>query len=106
MSCVVSLLHIECVITQQIINPVKWYHDFLSVKQKLNFSFGIIDTEETTSVISNLKNKSWFGHDLISNKLVILIKSVIVKTLTLIINQMLSTGIFPDAMKLSKVILK
>ena len=44
------------------------------------------------------------NHDLISNKLVKLIKSVFIKPATLIINQMLSTGIFPEAMKLSKVI--
>ena len=46
---------------QQIINPVKLYHDFLPHKRNLKFSFRLIDTEET-----NLKNESSFGDDLIS----------------------------------------
>ena len=55
------------------------------------FSFRLIDTEETTSVITNF----W--------SLVKPVKSVIVKPLILIMNQLLSTRIFPYAMKLSKV---
>ena len=65
---------------QQIINPVKSYHDLLPAKTNLKVPFGLIDIEETTSVISNSKNKSSFDHDSISNKLVKLIKSVIIKT--------------------------
>ena len=51
-----------------------------------------------------LKNKSSSGYDGISNTILKSIKSVIIKPLTLIINQMVETGIFPDVLKISKVI--
>ena len=68
------------------------------------YLLGIVIRGENNSVISNLKNKLSFGHDLIFNKLVKLIKSVILKPLTSIISQMLSTRIFTDCIKLFKVI--
>ena len=52
--------------------------------------------------VDNLENKS-SGHDGISNTLLKTIKNDISQSLTIIINQMLTTGIFPDAF-LSKVI--
>ena len=55
-------------------------------------------------MIDNLENKNSSGHDGISNKLLKTIKGDISQSLTIIINQMLTTGIFPDDFKLSKVI--
>ena len=52
------LTAISPTLAKQVINHVKSYHDCLPAKPELNFSFRLIDTEETTSVISNLKNKS------------------------------------------------
>ena len=49
----------------------------------------------------HLKNKSSSGYDGISNTIFKSIKSV-----ALIINQMVDTGIFPDVLKISKVIPK
>ena len=45
-----------------------------------------------------------FGHDLIFNKLIKLMKFAIVIPLTITIHRILSAGIFLGAMKLSKVI--
>ena len=90
---------------QHIKDPNTSYQYFLSTKTNTKFVYELIDIKQTDSLISSLKNKSSFGYDLISNKLVKLLKPVIVRPLTLIINQMLSTGIFPEAMKMSKVIL-
>ena len=50
-------------------------------------------------MIDGLENKTSSGHDGISNKLLKLIQDKVSKPLTLIINQMLPTGIFPDAFK-------
>ena len=55
------------------------------------------------SVISKLKNKKSYGIDGISNVLLNSIANEIIKPLTLIINQSLEIGIFPDAFKTSKV---
>ena len=55
-------------------------------------------------MIDGLENKTSSGHDGISNKLLKLIQDEVSKPLTLIINQMLTTGIFPDAFKQSKIV--
>ena len=54
--------------------------------------------------LNNLKSKPTCGYDGISTKLLKACKNEICKPLTLIINQMLSTGIFPDTLKVAKVI--
>ena len=43
-------------------------------------------------------------HDGISNKIVKLLKNEISKPLTVIVNQMLKTGIFPDSFKTSEIV--
>ena len=50
-----------------------------------------------------MKSKNSSGKDGISNKLLKSIKGKISKPLTIIINQCLETGIFPDVLKISKV---
>ena len=49
-------------------------------------------------------SKSSCGYDGISTRLLKNMKSVLAKPLTVIINQMLTTGIFPDKLKIAKVI--
>ena len=60
-------------------------------------------TDDTQRAIDKLENKSSSGHDGISNKLLKLLKIELSKSLTLIINQMITTGIFPDSFKISKI---
>ena len=55
-------------------------------------------------IISDLSTKDSYGHDAISTKLLKYISNEICKPLTLVVNQCLQTGIFPDNMKLAKVI--
>ena len=55
-------------------------------------------------VIENLRNKTSTGIDGWSNQIIKMTKNVLVKPLTIIINQMIVTGIFPDQLKISKVI--
>ena len=62
-----------------------------------------ITESETLSIINKLKNKNSSGKDEISNKLLKSIKDEIAKPLTIIINQSLKTGVFPDALKIAKV---
>ena len=50
-----------------------------------------------------MKSKNSSGKDEISNKLLKSIKGEISKPLTIIINECLETGIFPDALKVAKV---
>ena len=69
-----------------------------------NLQFKCITEETIIKAIDELENKSSSGHDGISNKLLKVIKFNISKSLTIIINQMLTTGIIPDAFKVAKII--
>ena len=66
--------------------------------------FKCITTDYTMKAIEGLESKKSSGHDGISNTLLKVIKASISQSLTIIINQMLTTGIFPDTFKVSKVI--
>ena len=65
--------------------------------------FKCITDNDTQRAIDKLENKSSSGHDGISNKLLKLLKIELSKSLTLIINQMITTGIFPDSFKISRI---
>ena len=60
------------------------------------FSFKPIDVSTTINIIDNLNSKYIFGKDGMSNNLLKLIKNEICESVTLIINQSLTTGIFPN----------
>ena len=77
---------------------------YLGTPPKTSFNFHCITEIETMKAIDTLENKSSSGHDGISNKIVKLLKNEISKPLTVIINQMLKTGIFPDSFKTSKIV--
>ena len=68
-----------------------------------NFHFIPVDEKLVLALITNLPNKTSSGIDNISNKLLKQIKHIIVQPLTLIINQSLTSGIYPDKFKISKV---
>ena len=51
-----------------------------------------------------MDNKSSSGYDMFSNKIIKAIKNEISKQLTLIINQMLESGILPDSLKIAQII--
>ena len=60
-------------------------------------------TQNTSDIIKNLKNKSSYGHDCLSNILIIRVLNVLIEPLTFLINQSLSTGIFPNDLEISRV---
>ncbi len=80
------------------------YHDFLSYPSLDTFAFQQISDETIINIIDKLKSKNSQSHDGLSNKLLKLIKHETSKAITLIVNQSLITGIFPDKLKCAKVI--
>ena len=60
--------------------------------------------QEITDIINNLKPKSSSGADELSNKVIKHIQKIIAEPLTIIIKQMLNTGLFLDSLKISKFI--
>ena len=68
------------------------------------FNFENVDEDTVRKTIQTLPSKNSCGLDGISSKLIKIIEPAIIKPLTLLINQVLNTGIFPDELNIAKVI--
>ena len=84
-------------------NEDKSFSDYLNNPTENRFNFSVINVSEVLMIINKLKNKNSSGVDEISNKLLKSIGTELSKPLTIIINQCLLTGIFPDLLKIAKV---
>ena len=69
-----------------------------------NFNFKPVSESDIHSIITNLNSKTSSGHDQISLILLKKLKNVLVTPITVIVNQFLKTGIFPDALKIAKIL--
>ena len=76
------------------------------LRNKFDFKFSLNDVDESIvmSTICSLPTKSSTGFDNISSKFLKQIAPTIVKHLTTLIKQVFNTGIFPDKLKLARVI--
>ena len=79
------------------------YTQYLNTPSVKTCKFKCVTQEDIMRAIDNLENKNSSGYDGISNKILKYIKYEISNALTLIISQMMTTGIFPDAFKKSKI---
>ena len=82
----------------------KNYKYYLNKHINTVFYFQNIDEETVRKTIQNLPSKHSCGLDGISSKFIKIIEPAIIKPLTLLINQVLNTGIFTDELKIAKVI--
>ena len=82
----------------------KNYSHYLNKEIHSSFTLMNIDEAAINKIIYNLPPKSSSGCDGISSKLLKVIAPAIIKPLTLLINQVLNTGTFPDKLKIAKVI--
>ena len=80
------------------------YKDYLKKKIESNFVFDTVDNTYVLKLIQNLKSKPSFGHDGLSSIMLKEVSSSISPILTCIINQSLCTGIFPESLKIAKII--
>ena len=80
------------------------YTSYLKRVITSTFHFDLIDKDDVMKTITSLKAKESAGYDGLSTKLLKIIGPVILKPLTLILNQSLVTGIFPDKLKIAKVV--
>ena len=77
---------------------------FLKEKIAFSFEFSLLEQETVFKIISKINSKHSCGHDDISTILMKNICPLILSPITLILNQSLSTGIFPDRLKIAKII--
>ena len=79
------------------------FDSYLNNPAETVFSFNLISEHNISNLIKKLKNKSSYGHDCLSNIMIKKAHDPLIKPLTLLINQTLSTGIFPSELKVSRV---
>ena len=84
--------------------PNKSFEMYLNLPARNNLIFQSVETKTVEEIICKLKPKSSCGIDRISNKLIKSINTEIKEILALIINQCLQTGIFPDKLKVARVL--
>ena len=77
---------------------------FLKDRNNFNFLLKFVSNDEIITIIKNLNSRKSSGPSSIPTKLLILIPDIIVLPLCKIINTSFSTGIFPEALKIAKVI--
>ena len=77
--------------------------EYLGDKSNVLFRFTPVNEDCIGNIIKKLRSKSSYGYDKISNNLIKHASSSLVKPLTLIVNQVLHTGIFPRQLKTSRV---
>ena len=79
------------------------YRDYLSERIESSFEFRLVDSHDVKRIIKGIKISRSNGHDGISSELFKLISNDIADSITLIINQSLKSGIFPNQLKIAKV---
>ena len=75
--------------------------EYLNNRTNTVFNFTEVSEECIDSIIKNMKSST--GYDNISNKLIKSAKNVLIKPLTLLMNQIIHTGEFPKQLKIAKV---
>ena len=92
-------------LASSIIPPInKSFTNYLPSFNPNQFKFECVNRDDISKIIDSLKPKTSCGIDNISCKILKFIKNEIIQPVTLIINQMINTGIFPDKLKLAKII--
>ena len=87
-----------------VLNKFRIWKDICVDRPIVIFRFAPVSEEDVIKIIHNLKPKSSCGFDEISVKLIKFAKNELCKPITVIVNQCLETGIFPDKLKIAKVI--
>ena len=82
----------------------KSYQDYLTKMIYSKFSFSPTNRDEVIKIINNFLPKTSSGCDELSMKLLKRVRYVLCDSITLIINQSLNTGVFPEKLKMTKVL--
>ena len=95
-------INISRTLLQQI-QPTHSFDHYLNENASSRLQFHSVSKEYISKLIDKLKNKASYGHDNISNKFIKSAKEVLVRPLTLLVNQMLISGHFPSELKISRL---
>ena len=91
-------VNIGRLLSEQITSP-HTSEEYLGDRPNVSFKFSPVSEDRFGNIIKHLKSKSSYGYDEISNNLIKHASNSPIKPLTLIVNQVLHTGIFPRQLK-------
>ena len=80
------------------------HQTYLTQNYDIELNFTEVNDDIILNIINKLTNKNSCGFDNLSTKIIKALKDSLIKPLTLIINQILNTGVFPSQLKIAKVI--
>ena len=80
------------------------FKKYLTKSCKSSFEMKNTTSSEICTIIKNLKPKNSSGYDQISANMLKLLEPILTPAITLIINQSINTGIFPEKLKIAKVV--
>ena len=80
------------------------FQSYLNSPCHTTFNFSPVQQEDVIKIINELKSKSSFGFDRLSTKILKCLKIELSNPIAVIINQSLTHGIFPDKLKVARVI--
>ena len=80
------------------------YGKYLTGNILSSFQFDLVDDDTIVETLHSIKSKSSSGHDVISKKLLKFLSPPLISPLRVIINQSLIIGIYPDKLKIAKLI--
>ena len=80
------------------------YSDFFDNSTNSRFKFSFVSESVIAKIINDISAKNSSGPDGLDTKLLKLVKHDLISPITNIVNQTLSTGIFPDRLNIAKVI--
>ena len=92
-------MNIGSTLSEIVFSGNETFKKFLSTTDATMTKFKPVSEADVLAIINKMKNQ----RVQLSNKLIKYIKSEISKPLTLIINQSLTTGIFPSSLKIAKI---
>ena len=97
-----NFVNIGRLLSEQITSP-HTSEEHLGDRPNVSFKFSPVSEYRIGDIIKNLESKSSYGYDEISNNFIKHASNSLIKPLTLIVNQVLHTGIVPRQLKLSRV---
>ena len=84
----------------EVVGVISMNSRMIIVMSYANVAFTTVNEECIDTIVKNMNSKSSTGYDGISNKLIKQARAVLVKPLTLLMNQIIHTGEFPDQIEL------
>ena len=85
-------------------NGNKTHQTYLTHNYDIELNFTEVNDDIILNIINKLPNKNSRGFDNLSTKIIKALKDSLIKPLTLIINQIFYTGVFPSKLNIAKVI--